>query len=219
MDTLPLELSMMIMEYLSVCDLVPCSQTSRAMRNLYRPVILDRLRKVPWQITIDFIRDEHHHIHVQYCWIKLGWFPKDIDKYGVTSMIDLYRKFRLERDSSLEHILLQLYECPDPSSIEYLNYVVVREGYGGPVLDSILRHGRYPRVRMSRGYVPFIYGLTDQSESDATCIIPKSEQTSLMLGCDRPLAKGEPLLTMGHTRIPIVEYNDDHILYRSFVIT
>lgn len=215
MNFLPLELSMMIIDYLSICDLLPCSQTCHAMRNLYRPIIFHRLREIPWQITVDFVRDLNHHIHIQHCWVKLGWFPKDIDKYNVTSMTDLYRKFRIRGDFSMEHLFLHLYECPDIISLDLPNYVLVRIGFGGPVLESILRYGKHPRVQMTRGYLPFILGLTDQTESDPSCIIPDKDQTSFILGCDRTISEQEPLLVLGYIRIPIIEYNNDHILYRS----
>lgn len=217
MDFLPPELSLMIIDHLPLHDLVACCQTSWSMYNLYMPIVRSRLAKMPWKITVDFSRDRDHHIHIHYCWIKLGWFPRDLDQYNMSNFQRLRRQLCLS--NGFQQASLHLHECCDicPYTIDP-TYVVVRFGYGGPVLDSLLRYGRHPRLQMDKGFLPIIHGLTDATTHSGYIYIEESK-ISFLVGRDRPMLPNMSQIPMGYTRSLVTSYNnDDHILCRSNLV-
>ena len=138
-------------------------------------------------------------------------------------------------------LILDLYEFCDVCMItEDHKYVAIRNGIGfqdghwpprrndcrknispstiydlDTVLSSILRHGRHPRVKISKGYLPHIIGLTNQDDEDGF-IISAERDTIFLLGRDYPLHLEEESIQVGFRRVLRYVYND-YCLCESYV--
>ena len=215
---LPVELLCLVAQLLPLRSIVCLSSVCQRFYGIFRSLVIKRLAKMPWSVTVDFSRDRRHHIHLHKVWIKLGWFP-----HGYLC------------SPPTPQLVLDLHEFCDVCMItEDRKYVAIRMGVGfrngiwpfclpdrhrddydpDSILASILRYGRHPRVKISKGYYPHIYGLTDNT-SDSSSFISSEMETIFLLGRDYPLRSGEESIKVGYQRIPRYMY-DNYCLCESY---
>lgn len=139
---LPIELLLMIMDYLTIPERLHLELVCRGLSILLAPYNYHLLRKLPWRISIDYTRDRQHQTRIHGAWIKLGYFSKSLlEIQNVDRVLDLMEDCRLNSQPDERH------------------FILVRTGYGGPIFESICQLGSKIRINFERGYLPRIVDL------------------------------------------------------------
>jgi hypothetical protein len=133
---LPLELLVMITDHLSLAERFHLEEVCWHLRLTLRPYHRNLLQKLPWRIRLDFSRNRFHQTQIHAAWIKLGYF----------SNWD-----RLEK-------------CP-PIKPNQRHYVLIRTGFGGPMVKAICQYGARGKIHLDQGYLVRILDLQPEGIS------------------------------------------------------
>lgn len=193
LELLPLELIALIADYLDLRRKIALMNTCRTTRYLIYPQICKIASTVPIRVTVDFSRNNNHHINVHNVWIKIGWFSP---KLVMSKEFDLAATLEF-CDECLEHRLI-------PNGEIRGIYVLIKKIYDVNLLLALVNRKNSCYLDFQKTYFPRIGGF---SKTGIECAA-----NNIYIGHLTPLKDPNSKLIFGTNRTLILEYGN-HRLY------